>query len=208
MALSRKYLNALGIEQDKVDEIISAHSDTVNGLKGKIDELNDKIESLEKDAEQHEAVQKELDELKEKVAADAKERESKDYDALLKEFNDYKAEQKNKEIRAQKESAYKDILKDANIPERHFAKIIKYSDIDGLEFDDKGELSNKSELLKSIKEEWGDHIEQTGTQGANVQNPPANGGGQGKMTKEEIMKIKDSSERQKAIAENHELFGF
>lgn len=207
MALSRKYLNALGIEQDKVDEIISAHSDTVNGLKGKIDELNDKIESLEKDAEQHEAVQKELDELKEKVAADAKEREGKDYDALLKEFNDYKAEQKNKEIRAQKESAYKDILKDANIPERHFAKIIKYSDIDSVELDEKGKIKDSKNILKEIKEEWSDHIEKYEKKGADTETPP-DGGGKSDMTKEEIMQIKDRTERQKAIDENHEIFGF
>lgn len=31
---------------------------------------------------------------------------------------------------------------------------------------------------------------------------------QNKPTKEEIMKIKDTTERQKAIADNHELFGF
>lgn len=207
MALSRKYLNALGIEQDKVDEIISAHSDTVNGLKGKIDELNHKIESLEKNAEQHEAVQKELDELKEKVAADAKEREGKDYDALLKEFNDYKAEQKNKEIRAQKESAYKDILKDANIPERHFAKIIKYSDIDSVELDEKGKIKDSKNILKEIKEEWSDHIEKYEKKGADTETPP-DGGGKSSMTKEEIMQIKDRTERQKAIDENHEVFGF
>ena len=41
---------------------------------------------------------------------------------------------------------------------------------------------------------------------ANVSNPP--GGEPGKMTKKEIMEIKDAGERQKAIAENHELFGF
>jgi len=28
------------------------------------------------------------------------------------------------------------------------------------------------------------------------------------MTKEEILKIKDRAERQKAISENHELFGY
>ena len=33
MSLTRKFLSALGIEDDKVDEIISAHTDTVNALK-------------------------------------------------------------------------------------------------------------------------------------------------------------------------------
>ena len=33
MALTRKFLSALGIEEAKIDEIISAHADTVNALK-------------------------------------------------------------------------------------------------------------------------------------------------------------------------------
>lgn len=200
MALTRKFLSAMGIEEDKIEQIIEAHTDTVTALK----EARD---SYKADAEKLADVEKKLADANEKLK-DVKPDEYKDkYDKVKAEFDKFKADTEAKESRTKKEDAYKAILKDANIPEKHFAKIIKYSDIDGLEFDDKGELSNKSELLKSIKEEWGDHIEQTGTQGANVQIPPANGG-KSKMTKEEIMKIKDSSERQKAIAENHELFGF
>lgn len=190
----------MGIEEDKIEQIIEAHTETVTALK----EARD---SYKADAEKLADVEKKLADANEKLK-DVKPDEYKEkYDKVKAEFDKFKADTEAKESRTKKEDAYKAILKDANIPEKHFAKIIKYSDIDGLEFDDKGELSNKSELLKSIKEEWGDHIEQTGTQGANVQNPPANGGNS-KKTKEEIMKIKDSSERQKAIAENHELFGF
>ena len=201
MSLTRKFLSAMGIEEDKIEQIIEAHTETVTALK----EARD---SYKADAEKLADAEKKLADANEKLK-DVKPDEYKaKYDKVKADFDKFKADTEAKESRTKKEDAYKAILKDANIPEKHFAKIIKYSDIDGLEFDDKGELSNKSELLKSIKEEWGDHIEQTGTQGANVQIPPANGGGQGKMTKEEIMKIKDSSERQKAIAENHELFGF
>lgn len=200
MALGRKLLSAMGIEEDKIEQIIEAHTETVTALK----EARD---SYKADAEKLKSVEKELAEAKEQLKDASTDEYKEKYDKVKADFDKFKADTEAKESRTKKEDAYKAILKDANIPEKHFAKIIKYSDIDGLEFDDKGELSNKSELLKSIKEEWGDHIEQTGTQGANVQNPPANGGNS-KKTKEEIMKIKDSSERQKAIAENHELFGF
>ena len=57
MALTRKYLSALGIEAEKIDEIISAHTETVDGLK-------DEIAKYKGDAEKLPAVQKELDELK------------------------------------------------------------------------------------------------------------------------------------------------
>ena len=43
--------------------------------------------------------------------------------------------------------------------------------------------------------------------GANLGNPPANGGSVYK-TKAEIMAIKDTAQRQAEIAKNHELFGF
>ena len=63
MALSRKFLSALGIEADKIDEIISAHTETVDALK----EERDKYKA---DADKLPGVQKELDDLK-KTANDA-----------------------------------------------------------------------------------------------------------------------------------------
>ena len=59
--------------------------------------------------------------------------------------------------------------------------------------------------MKAVKEEWSDHITTEETQGTESHNPPA--GGKPTKTKEEIMNIKDSAERQKAIAENATLFG-
>ena len=57
MALTRKFLSALGIEADKVDEIISAHTETVEALKNERD-------TFKADAEKLTGVQKELDDLK------------------------------------------------------------------------------------------------------------------------------------------------
>lgn len=206
MSLTRKALSAMGIESEKIDSIISMHTETIDDMKGQIETLEKDIKKYKTEAEKLADVQKELDDLKASVEADAKSREGKDYDALKKEFDDYKTEQENKAVRSSKENAFKDILKDAGIPEKHFAKVLKYSDIDGLELGEDGKLKDSKELLKSIKEEWSDHIEQSTTQGANTATPPANNGGTGK-TKEEIMAIKDRAERQAAIAENLEMFG-
>lgn len=46
MALTRKFLAALGIEDDKADGIIQAHSDTVNGLKDEIEKYKADAEKL------------------------------------------------------------------------------------------------------------------------------------------------------------------
>ena len=44
MALKRNFLSALGIEADKIDEIINAHAETVDALKEERDEYKKKAE--------------------------------------------------------------------------------------------------------------------------------------------------------------------
>lgn len=205
MSLTRKALSAMGLESEKIDSIINMHTETVDDLKGQIETLEKEVKTYKASAGKLEETEKELKTLKEQVEADAKNREGKDYDKLKEEFDGYKREVENKAVRASKEAAYKDILKDAGIPEKHFAKVLKYSDVDGVELDDNGKIKDAKELLKSIKDEWSDHIETSDKKGADVQTPPANTGS-GK-TKEEIMNIKDTAERQQAMIENADLFG-
>ena len=196
MALTRKFLASKGIEADVIEEIITAHTDTVNALKDKLDEA----EKYKAKADKYDETQKELDTLKEEVTKNG------DYEALKKEYEAFKADVENKAVRSKKEEAYKEILKDAGIPEKHFAKILKYSDVDGVEIGKDGKIKTAKELLESIKEEWGDHVETNVQNGVNTPNPPKNTGGS-KMSKEQIMQIKDPAERQKAMLENPEVFG-
>ena len=53
MALTRKFLSALGIEEDKVDEIIKAHTETVDALKEQRDELKADAEDDHDDDSNH-----------------------------------------------------------------------------------------------------------------------------------------------------------
>jgi len=205
MALTRKMLSAMEIDSDKISQIIDGHAETVTALQDEIDKAKAETNKWKAEAEKLSGVQKELNDLKATVAADAKSREGKDYDKLKKEYDDYKAEVQKQAVRASKEAAYKEILKDAGIPEKHFAKILKYSDVDGVELDDKGKITTAKEILKSIKEEWGDHIQKTETQGAGTATPPASG--KSGMTREEIDKIEDTAARQKAMLENLDLYG-
>lgn len=195
----------MGIEAEKIEQIIEAHTETVSGLKDQITKLENDLTEAKGEAGKLTGVQKELDDLKAQVDADNKARAGKDYDALKKEFDDYKADVKRRAEHTAKENAYRTILKDAGIPERHHDKILKYSDVDGVELDDKGEIKTKKDILKAVKEEWSDHIPTEETQGVEVQHPLT--GGKPHKTKEEIMAIKDAAERQAAIAENAELFG-
>ena len=212
MALSRKYLSALGIEADKIDQIIEAHTDSLEGIKAERDKYKEQIDNGKNDvdakAKELADTRKELEDLKKQVETDAKEREGKDYDKLKKEFDDYKAEQEAKATRAAKESALKELLTDMKMSDKGSKQVLKWMGVADIELDEDGKIKDASNLRKSFKEDWGDYIQSEGAKGADTSTPPENNGGKKYSTKEEIMNIKDRNERQQAISENHELFGY
>lgn len=200
MSLTRKFLSAFGIEEDKVDEIIKAHTETVDALKEQRD-------AYKADAEKLPAVQKELDDLKAAAEKGDKDPYKVKYEALKEDFDKFKNDQKEKETHAKKESAYRALLEEAGISEKRIASVLKVSDVDAIEFAEDGKVKDADTLKASIKKEWEDFIVTKDTQGAPTATPPA-GSGKTYKSKDEIRAIKDAKERQAAIAENHELFGF
>lgn len=100
------------------------------------------------------------------------------------------------------------IAKDAGLSAAGIAKAVKYTDLSTIELDDNGEVKDSKALLKSLRDEWPEHIEKVTTKGADTGNPPVGASGKSYKTKDEIFAIKDDAERQRAIADNHELFGF
>lgn len=196
MALTRKFLSALGIEQDKVDEIVQAHAETVDALKDKMAEYKEK-------AEQFDAVNSELQELKGKENPFEEQ-----YNALKTEFDNYKEQIQTEKTVANKKSLYKDLLRDCGVSEKRLNSILKVTNVDSIELDDNGGIKEADTLKESIQNEWSDFIVKNENVGADTSNPPANSGDKKFTSKEEIMKIKDSSARQKAIMENKDLFGY
>ena len=163
--------------------------------------------------ERYKAKLTEIDNLKDKVqTADDKattaEKWKEKYDDLKTEFDTFKNGIEAEKAKKAKEDAYREALKDANLNEKGIEKAVKYAEWDKIELDDKGKLKDAKDHVKNAREEWAEYVVKTGTQGATTTTPPANNGNGSGMTVEEIMKIEDTTARQKAIAENHELFGF
>lgn len=196
MALTRKFLSALGIEQDKVDEIVQAHVETVDALKDEIAKYKDK-------AEKYDTVNSELQELKGKENP-----YEAQYNELKSEYENYKEQVQSEKTTANKKSLYKDLLRDCGVSEKRLNAILKVTSMDSIELDDEGHIKEADTLKESIKNEWSDFIVKTDNIGADTETPPANEGGKKFTSKEEIMKIKDSTARQKAIMENKDLFGY
>ncbi len=165
MALTRKMLKAMGIEEEKIEQIIDAHAETVDALKSERD-------TFKEDAGKLPAVQKELDDLK-KSGGDWKTKYEKEHS----DFAEYKTAQAAKETRAAKVEAYRGLLKEAGISEKRFDLILKVTDIDGVDLDDSGKIKDADKHREAIKADFSDFIEKTTTRGADVATPPKSNSG-------------------------------
>lgn len=186
MALTRKFLSARGIEAEIIDEIITAHSDTVNALKTERDDWKAKAESLP-------TVKKELDELRSKYGdKDYKDLYEKEHAAL----EDYKKVVAKNATTAAKKAAFEKLLRECGVSEKRIAAILKVesANFDDLEIKD-GKFTKEDDIKKSITDEYSDFIPKSETKGAKVPKPPKTTSGEVK-SKKEIMEIKDTTERQ------------
>ena len=203
MAFTRKFLSALGIEADKVDEIINAHIEVVDGLKEERD-------GFKADAEKLADVQKKLDKANEKLAKQGEGETvfKEDYDKLKKEYDDYKADITAKETKRTKEHAVREFYKGVGVSEKRIDSVMKVTNLDDFELDKDGKIKDAEKHTEKAKTEWADFISTTTERGANTATPPTNNGGS-KMTKADIYKKDDkgryvlsTEERQKALIEN------
>ena len=200
MALTRKFLSAMGIEEEKIEQIISAHTEVTNALKEERD-------SYKEQAEQYTVVKKELTELKKQTASEDEKNPWKvKYDALKEEYDGFKSDIEKKQTEANKTKALKVLLKDIGISEKRIDAVARVTDISSIKLGEDGKIADEDKLRTSLTKEWSDFITSTSEQGAKTPTPPSNGGSSGK-TAEEIMKIKHTAERQAEIAKNLQAFG-
>lgn len=199
MALTRKYLKALEIDEDKIEQIIEAHTEVTDALKADRDKYKAEATRLP-------SVQKELDDMKaEKAKADPyKEKYEKEHE----DFEAFKKDIEQKQVKEQKVDAYKALLKEANVSEQFYDSILNVTSFDELELDPDGKLKDADKATENIKSKYAGFIVKRGTEGAGTENPPHNVGGS-KMTKADIYKrdehgryVLSTAERQKALMEN------
>lgn len=162
MALTRKMLKAMSIEDEKIDQIVDAHTESIEALKAERD-------TYKADAEKLAAVQKELDELK-KDGGDWQKKYEEEHSA----FEAYKTDITTKETKTAKEKAYRELLKESGVSEKRIDAIIKITDIDALELGKDGKIKDSSAKTEQIKTEYADFIVTSTTTGAATTNPPSN----------------------------------
>lgn len=171
MALTRKFLSAMGIEEEKIEQIISAHTEVTDALK-------DERDSYKKVADQYDAVKKENDELKKQAKGEDENNPWKvKYDALKEEFDGYKTNIEKQQTEANKSKALKSLLKEIGIADKRIDTVAKVTDISSITLGEDGKIVDADKLKTSLTEEWSDFIVKEDKQGAKVATPPANNGG-------------------------------
>lgn len=196
MALTRKYLKSIGLNEDQIEGVIEEHTSVTNDLK-------EMIKTLQVNADKLPIVQKELDDLKAQGDGGYKEK----YEAEVKAHKEYR-----QQIESEKETARTDadvlaLCKEAGIArESSLRLIVKDFDRSKIERDKDGKITNRDALLKAVKTDYADFVATPGKDGTPPATPPS-GSGTTYTSRAEIMKIKDTTERQQAIKENLALFG-
>ena len=175
--------------EEKANVILGEHQLVLAEIKDERDKLKEQVEKLPD-------LQKQVEKLT---------KEAEEFTKEKKSFEDYKSKIEQNEKLSKVKSAYDQLLKDENYSEKWRERIIESTNFSDMKLGEDGKLADEKALRDAVNGKWGDVKTTVTTQGAKVDNPPHNGNG--KMSKEDILKIKDTSERQKAIAENLELFG-
>ena len=164
MSVTRKMLKAMGIEEDKIDQIIEAHRESVDAVaeeRDKYKEQAEKLANVEKDLVKANAKLEDLADASEKLKN------------LQKEYDGYRADVEAKATKAEKARMYKELLTKAGIPEKRQDAILKVTNLDDVKVGKDGKLENAKELSESINQEWADFKVTEKIKGADIFNPPS-----------------------------------
>lgn len=173
MALTRKMLKAMGIEDEKIDQIIEAHGETVDALKKQRDDAQAAADSVPE-------LEKQLEAAKKAAEAAAGDETGAKLKAVQDEFAAYKADVEKRESTATAERLLREQLKAAKLDDRYADLAVK--DMDPSQYAVKdGAFEDAEAVGKAVKafaEKYPQFVTTTATTGANVAHPPASDGGQ------------------------------
>ena len=165
MALTRKLLKSLGLEESAIDTIIDAHTETTDALKKQRDDAIAQAGTVQ-------AITQERDQLKQQVETLTK--EGGDAAELRKQFDAYKQQVENEKISAATDGALYDLAKKAGIQRESFLKLaVKNFNRESIKRGDDNNISNPDEVIAAIKAEFPDFLatDPTPSPAPNI-NPP------------------------------------
>lgn len=177
MALTRKMLKAMGIEDEKIDQIIEAHAETTEALKAERD-------AAQQAAKENENAQKELEDLK---ANKTDEFQSK-YEAEHEAFEAFKKEVEETKAKEVAKNLFTSTLAEMGITGKRATQIAKVTDLSAYEVKN-GAYTNPEKVQEAIKNDWSEFVPTETVRGAQVATPPTTGAQKdySKMTMQEYV---------------------
>lgn len=165
MALTRAMLKGMGLTEEQVSAIIEEHTNVTSALK-------DQIKEYKADAELLPDVRKELDDLKKDTSASDWE---KKYNDEHDKFEKYKQDVADKETADKLKSAYKQLLSECKVGDKHLDSILRVTDFSEMKLADDGTIEGADKLKEKIGLDWSGFISTKETKGADVDTPPGDG---------------------------------
>ena len=162
MSITRKALVAMGIENEKAEQLLDMHLETVNGLKEVITSLkteNERIPTLSDELKQLKALKEQSDDYKVK------------YESEKSEFENFKKKLEIEKTDEAKKKAYRDLLEKNNIRKDKIDLIMRTVKLSDLNLQEDNTLENSEELNKSILKDWSDFVEHNAVKGTTAANP-------------------------------------
>lgn len=179
MALTRKLLAGMGIENAHIEAIIEAHAETVDALKAERDRFKEQageVPNLQAQLEEAKAGDARLTELQAKYDEQAqrlKDAEKATKDARS-EFDAYKADVEQRETARATAKAYrKQVLEAAGISSKYLDDVMGVSKLDAIRIDGEGNVENVSELIDGVKEKFKAFVARKRTDAGTPETPPA-----------------------------------
>lgn len=156
MAFTRKFLTAMGVEADKIEEIISAHTEVVDHFRSQIDDgkaLKDEIENLKT---ANASLEKQLKDATDKITAYEKDNYKGKYESEKAEHDKLKADIAGKETYSKKENILRDWMKENQYSDEGSMVILDSREdyVNKLELDKNGKASNLSDITAAIQKKY------------------------------------------------------
>ena len=148
MALTRAMLKGMGLTEEQVSAIIEEHTNVTSALK-------DQIKEYKADAEKLPGVQKELDDMKKDTSASDWEKKYNDEHSA---FEKYKTDIDNKEKSEKIKSAYRKLLSECKVGEKHLDSILRVTDFSDMKLGEDGSLEGAEGLKEKIGSDWSGFI--------------------------------------------------
>lgn len=172
MALTRAMLRGMGLTEEQIGAIIEEHTTVTSALKDQVADYKEQVTELKEKSSELDKVQKELDDLKK----DIQDNDWKGkYDKEHGDFERYKTDVESKEKTTKVKNAYKKLLAECKVGDKHVDSIMRVTDFKDMKLGEDGVLEGAEELKKKIGSDWSGFITTQETHGAGVETPPAGG---------------------------------